>query len=43
MFIDTNGVATMPAHGERRLLTFNDSDLRRCGERVELIESETPP
>ena len=43
MFVDINVVATMLAHGERRLLTFNDSDFRRCGERIELIEIETPP
>ena len=32
-----NIVATMLAHGERRLLTFNASDFRRYGERLELI------
>ena len=34
---DANIVATMLAHGERRLLTFNASDFRRYGERIELI------
>ena len=43
MFIDTNVVVAMLAHGERRLLTFNDSDFRRYGERIELIETETSP
>lgn len=33
---DTNIVATMLAHGEHRLLTFNVSDFRRYGERIEL-------
>ena len=36
---DANIVATMMAHGERRLLTFNGSDFRRFGDRIELIES----
>ena len=40
---DANIVATMLAHGERRLLTFNDSDFRRYGERIELIGTGTPP
>lgn len=31
-------VATMLAHGERRLMTFNASDFRRYGDRIELIE-----
>lgn len=35
---DTNIVATMLAHGERRLFTFNTSDFRRYGERIELVE-----
>ena len=35
---DANIVATMLAHGERRLLTFNTSDFRRYGERIELID-----
>lgn len=36
---DANIVATMIAHGERQLLTFNGSDFRRFGDRIELIES----
>lgn len=36
---DANIVATMMAHGERRLLTFNGSDFRRFGDRIEVIES----
>ena len=35
---DSNIVATMLAHGERRLLTFNISDFRRYGDRIELVE-----
>ena len=34
---DANIVATMLAHGERRLLTFNLADFRRFGERIELV------
>ena len=34
---DANIVATMLAHGERRLLTFNIKDFRRFGQRVELV------
>ena len=34
---DANIVATMLAHGERRLLTFNVKDFRRFGQRVELV------
>ncbi len=34
---DANIVATMLAHGERRLLTFNATDFRRYGPRVELV------
>ncbi len=34
---DTNIVATMLAHGERRLLTFNTADFRRYGDRIELV------
>ena len=34
---DANIVATMLAHGERRLLTFNASDFRRYGDRIHLI------
>ena len=35
---DANIVATMLAHGEQRLLTFNTSDFRRYGDRIELID-----
>ena len=35
---DTNIVATMLAHGERRLLTFNVSDFRRFGDLIELVD-----
>ncbi len=38
---DANIAATMLAHGERRLLTFNASDFRRYGERIELVDVET--
>ena len=34
---DANIVATMQAHGERRLLTFNGSDFRRYGEHITLF------
>ena len=37
---DANIVATMLAHGERRLLTFNGGDFRRYGERIELVDVE---
>ncbi len=40
---DANVAATMPAHAERRLLTFGDSDFRRYGERIELTGTGTPP
>ena len=33
---DANIVATMLAHGERRLVTFNAKDFQRYGERIEL-------
>ena len=36
---DANIVATMLAHGERRLLTFNVVDFRRYGDRIELAVS----
>ena len=36
---DANIVATMLAHGERRLLTFNAADFRRYGDRIELVDS----
>ncbi len=32
---DANIVATMLAHGERRLLTFNTSDFRRFQDRIQ--------
>ena len=35
---DANIAATMLAHGERRLLTFNRADFRRYGDRIELVE-----
>ena len=35
---DANIVATMLAHGERRLLTFNISDFRRFEDRIELMD-----
>ena len=34
---DANIVATMLAHGERRLLTFNTADFRRYGGRIALV------
>lgn len=34
---DANIVATMLAHGERRLLTFNVGDFRRYGDRIEVV------
>ena len=34
---DANIVATMLAHGERRLLTLNPADFRRYGYRIELL------
>ena len=37
---DANIAATMLAHGERRLLTFNTKDFRRFEERIELVEIE---
>ena len=36
---DANIVATMLAHGERRLMTFNASDFRRYRNRIELVEA----
>lgn len=38
---DANIAATMLAHGERRLLTFNASDFLRYGERLDLVDLET--
>ena len=35
---DANLVATMVAHGEHQLLTFNVKDFRRYGNRLELAE-----
>ena len=35
---DANIVATMIAHGERRLLTFNTADFKRFGAAIELVE-----
>ena len=37
---DANIVATMLAHRERRLLTFNVADFRRYGDRIELVDSQ---
>jgi predicted nucleic acid-binding protein len=34
---DANIVATMLAHGERRLLTFNEGDFRRFGSVIEVV------
>ncbi len=36
---DANIVATMLAHGERRLLTFNTADFRRYGDRIALVST----
>ena len=38
-----NVTATMPAHGEQWLLTFNTDDFRGFGERIELIDREAAP
>ena len=38
---DANIVATMLAHGERRLLTFNIRDFRRYAGHIELMDTET--
>ena len=35
---EANIVATMLAHGERRLLTFNEADFRRFGALIEIIK-----
>ena len=35
---DANWAATMVAHGERQLLTFNPRELHRYGGRLELVE-----
>lgn len=37
---DANIVATMLAHGERRLLTFNIRDFRRFAAHIELVNPE---
>lgn len=37
---DANIVATMLAHGERRLSTVNARDFRRYGDRLELVAVE---
>ena len=34
---DANIVATMLAHGERRLLTFNGSDFQRFNDVIEIV------
>ena len=39
MVHDANIAATMLAHGEKRLLTFNVRDFRRYGQRIELIDA----
>lgn len=36
---DANIVATMLAHGERRLLTFNTADFRRYADLIELVDA----
>ena len=36
---DANIVATMLAHGERLLLTFNTADFRRYGDRIALVSA----
>ncbi len=36
---DANIVATMLAHGERRLLTFNTADFRRYSDRIALVNA----
>ena len=40
---DANIVATMLAHGEHQLLTFNENDFRRYGERIALMDIERTP
>ena len=34
---DANIVATMLAHGERRLLTFNEADFRRFNPLIDIV------
>ena len=36
---DANIVATMLAHGERRLLIFNTADFRRFGDHIDLVDN----
>ena len=38
---DANIAATMLAHSERRLLTFNARDFRRYGDLLEMVDVET--
>ena len=40
---DANIVATMLAHGERRLATFNTKDFRRYGQRLQLVPLPSIP
>ena len=40
---DANIVATMLAHGEHRLLTFNRADFRCYGDRIALVEVDETP
>lgn len=35
---DANIVATMVAHGEERLVTFDQDDFRRYGDRIVLVD-----
>ena len=39
---DANIVATMLAHGERRILTFNASDFRRFADLIEIASLSAP-
>lgn len=38
---DANIVATMLAHGTRRLPTFNAADFRRYGDRIEFVDTQS--
>lgn len=38
---DANIVATMLAHGTRRLPTFNTADFRRHGDRIEFVDTRS--
>ena len=40
---DANIVATMLAHGERHLMTFNTNDFRRYVDRIALIDMDGEP